>query len=97
MQTYIILANLTDQGVSQIKNAPQRIQQSANDIKAMGGSLVGFYAVMGEYDYVAIFEAPSDEVMMTFLLKTGLGGSVRTKTLRAFSRENLAGIINKLP
>jgi uncharacterized protein with GYD domain len=97
MQTYIILANLTDQGVNQIKNAPQRIQQSANEIKAMGGNLLSFYTVMGEYDYVAVFEAPNDEVMMTFLLKTGLGGSVRTRTLRAFSRENLAGIISKLP
>jgi uncharacterized protein with GYD domain len=96
MQTYIILANLTDQGVNLIKNAPQRIQQSATDIKAMGGNLIGFYTTMGEYDYIAIFEAPSDEVMMTFLLKTGMAGSVRTKTLKAFTRENLASIINKL-
>jgi uncharacterized protein with GYD domain len=96
VQTYIILANLTDQGVNQIKNAPGRIQQSSADIKAMGGNLVGFYTVMGEYDYVAIFEAPNDDVMMSFLIKTGLGGAVRTKTLRAFTRENLAGIINKL-
>ena len=97
MQTYIILAKLTDQGIQNIKDAPQRISQSAADIKAAGGKLVSFYTVMGEYDYVATFEAPSDEVMMAFLIKLGSSGSVRTKTFRAFTREDLAGIINKLP
>ena len=97
MQTYIVLAKLTEQGIQNIKVAPQRIEQSAKDIEAMGGKLVGFYTVMGEYDYVAIFEAPSDEVIMTFLMKVGSGGSVRTMTLRAFTKDELAEIVKKLP
>lgn len=97
MQTYIVLAKLTEQGIQNIKVAPQRIEQSAKDIEAMGGKLVGFYTVMGEYDYVAVFEAPSDKVIMTFLMKVGLGGSVRTMTLRAFPKEELAEIVKTLP
>ncbi len=97
MQTYIVLATLTDKGIQNMKNAPQRIERSAQDIKAMGGNMVGFYTVMGEYDYVAIFEAPKDEVIMDFLMQVGVGGSVRTTTLRAFDREELAAIVNKLP
>jgi uncharacterized protein with GYD domain len=96
MQTYVVLARLTDQGIDHIKNAPERIDKSAKEIKAMGGNMVGFYAVMGEYDYVAVFEAQNDEDIMTFLIKVGMGGSVRTTTLRAFNREELAGIIKKL-
>jgi uncharacterized protein with GYD domain len=96
MQTYIVLAKLTEKGVQTIKNAPQRIEQSAKDIKAMGGKMVGFYSVMGEYDYVAIFEAPSDEDIMHFLMQVGIAGSVRTTTLRAFDREKLAAIVKKL-
>ena len=34
----------------------------------MGGKLIGFYLTMGEYDYVAIGEAPNDEAAMTFAL-----------------------------
>lgn len=96
MQTYVVLAKLTDQGIDHIKNAPERIDKSAKEIKAMGGNMVGFYATMGEYDYVAVFEAKNDEDIMNFLIKVGLGGSVRTTTLRAFNREELAGIIMKL-
>jgi len=96
MQTYIILAKLTDEGLQSMKDAPQRIEKSAQDIKAMGGNMVGFYTVMGEYDYVAIFEAPNDEAIMDFLMKVGMGGSVRTTTLRAFNRDELAKMVKKL-
>ena len=59
--------------------------------------MICVYTVMGEYDYVAVIEAPGDEAVMTQLLGLGMLGNVRTTTLRAFSPEELAGIINKLP
>ena len=34
----------------------------------------------GEYDYVAIGEAPSDEVATTFSLALGSGGNVKERT-----------------
>jgi len=97
MPTYIMLMKLTDQGRKDIKGAPQRIEQGAKTAEAMGGKLIDFYTVMGEYDYVLIGECPSDEVMMTFLLGLGSLGNVRTTTLRAFTKEQLAGMIKKLP
>jgi len=88
---------LTDQGVRDIKNAPQRVAEAVKALEAMGGRLISFYTVMGEYDYVGIAEAPSDEVAMAFLLGLGLAGNVRTTTLKAFTTEELARIIKKLP
>ena len=63
----------------------------------MGGELIGFYMCMGEYDYVGIAEAPSDEVAMAFLMALGAGGNVRTTTLRAFSEAEVAKVIGQLP
>ena len=97
MATYIMLMKLTDQGVKHIKNVPQRIEQGIKSVEAMGGKLIGFYTTMGEYDYVAIGELPSDEAMMTFLLGLGSLGNVRTTTLKAFTKEELAEVIKKLP
>lgn len=87
----------TNQGIKDIKNAPQRIENGIKAWEAMGGKLIGFYAVMGKYDYVAIGEAPSDEVAMTFNLSLGSFGNVRTTTLRAFTKEELADMVKKLP
>ena len=97
MSTYIMLMSLTEQGIKSIKDAPARIEQGLKAFEAMGGKVIGFYTVMGQYDYVAIGEAPSDEVVMTFLLGLGALGNVRTTTLRAFTREELAEFVSKLP
>ena len=97
MPTYIGLFKLTDQGIKDIKNAPQRVEEAMIAYEKMGGKVLGFYTVMGEYDYVAIGEAPSDEVQVTFTLALGSQGFVRTTTLRAFTREKFAEMVKKLP
>lgn len=96
MPTYVILMNLTDQGVSNIKEAPARIEEAAKALEAAGGKLTGFYTVMGEYDYVAIAEAPGDEVALTQLLGLAAQGNVRTRTLKAFTREEFTEMVKKL-
>jgi uncharacterized protein with GYD domain len=97
MPRSIVLMKLTDQGIRDIKNAPQRIEQGIKALEAMGGKILGFYCVMGDYDYVAIGEGPSDEVLMTFLLGLASQGNVRTTTLRAFTKEEFAKVVKKLP
>ena len=97
MPTYIGLFKLTDQGIREIKQAPQRVEDAFKAYEAMGGKVLGFYTVMGEYDYIAIGEAPSDEVQLTFALALGSQGTVRTTTLKAFTKEKFAEIVKKLP
>jgi uncharacterized protein with GYD domain len=97
MPTYIMLMNLTDQGIRDIKNAPQRMEQATKSLEAAGGKLIGLYTVMGQYDYVAIGEAPNDAAAMALLLGLGSQGNVRTATLKAFSKEEFAEIVKKLP
>ena len=58
MPTYISLVNLTEQGIKEVKMAPERLQTFDVAAREAGGKLVGFYLVMGQYDYVVITEAP---------------------------------------
>ena len=97
MPIYITLYNITEQGMKNIKDAPKRIEEGIKAAESIGGKLIGFYATMGEYDYVSIGEAPSDEVHMTFLLGVGAQGNVKTKTLKAFTKEEFGEMISKLP
>jgi uncharacterized protein with GYD domain len=97
MPIYITLFNVTEQGVKNIKEAPKRIEEGIKAAESIGGKLIGFYATMGEYDYVSIGEAPNDEVHMTFLLGLAAQGYVRTKTLKAFTKEEFGEMISKLP
>lgn len=97
MPTYIVLMKLTEQGLKTIREGPQRVKVSAKAMEKMGGKMTGFYLTMGEYDYVAIGEAPNDEVACTFLLGLGALGNVKTTTLKAFTPEEFEKIVKNLP
>jgi len=91
------LMKLTDQGAKAIKDAPGRIEAGIKAFEKMGGKVSGFYAVMGEYDYVAVGELPSDEAATTYALAVGSLGNLRTTTLRAYTKEEFAAMVKKLP
>lgn len=97
MATYVILMNLTEKGIKEIKDAPARIAQVEKALEAAGGKMLAFYCVMGAYDYVSIAEGPGDETALAQLLALGMAGNVRTTTLKAFTREEFAAILKKLP
>ena len=97
MPNYVTLMKLTDQGIKAIKDAPGRVETAKKAIEKMGGKLLNLYIVMGEYDYVGITEFPSDEVATTFALALSSLGNGRTMTLRAFTKEEFAAMVNKLP
>jgi uncharacterized protein with GYD domain len=97
MATYVILMNLTEKGIKDIKNAPARIKATEEALAAVGGKLKAFYATMGPYDYVAVAEGPGDETAMLQLLGLGAAGNVRTTTLKAFTREEFKELLKKLP
>lgn len=96
MPTYITCYKLTDQGIRNIREAPKRIESGIKAFEAAGGKIIGFYATMGEHDYVAISEAP-EELGAAFTLAQGALGNVRTTTVRAFSVEEFGELISKLP
>ncbi|HQT98157.1 MAG: GYD domain-containing protein [Desulfobacteria bacterium] len=97
MPTYIGLFKLTDQGIKDIAKAPARIEDAAKLYQKMGGKVIGTYMVMGEYDYVAIGECPSDEIQAAYALTLSLQGNVKTTTLKAFPANEIQAILNKMP
>jgi len=97
MPTYATLMKLTEKGIADIKNAPERLAQFEKVMEQMGGKILAFYSLMGEYDYLSITEGPSDEVAMTVLMMLGEAGNVRTLTMKAFDREQFVDLIRKLP
>ncbi len=97
MPKYVVLMNLTEQGVKDIRNAPERVESAIKLLEKMGGKLTGFYLTKGRYDYVGIGEAPSDEVHAAFMLALSSQGNVKTTTLKAFSKEEIPAILKMLP
>lgn len=97
MNTYITLMKLTDQGAKDLKESPKRFEDGLKMFEKLGGKLIGFYATMGEYDYIGVGEAPNDEVATAFSCAVSSLGSVRTTTIKAFTIKEFGDIIKKLP
>jgi uncharacterized protein with GYD domain len=96
MPTYISLVSWTDQGIRNIKEAPQRIDAFKKAIAAAGAKLNGFYVTMGKHDIVTIIDAPSDEAYANIVLSTGSKGSIRSETMKAFTEEQFRTMITKI-
>jgi uncharacterized protein with GYD domain len=96
MTHYIMLAKWTDQGIRNAKESPQRLDKVRQLLKDMGGDFRQFFLTMGEYDMVAVYEAPDDAVAARFTLELGRIGNVRTETLKAFPEAAYREIVRTL-
>lgn len=96
MTTYVMLTQWTEQGMRQIKDSPKRLDTAKRALEEMGGSFKAFYMTMGDYDIVAVYDAPDDAVAARFTLMLGMQGNVKTTTLKAFPEPAYREIINTL-
>ncbi len=96
MTTYIMLLNWTDMGIKNVRESPKRLDLARKQLTDMGGAFKEFYLTMGDHDMVAICEAPDDAVAARFALQIGMGGNVRSRTLKAFPESAYREVIASL-
>jgi uncharacterized protein with GYD domain len=97
METFIILANFTQQGVEQIKESPDRLAGAKKAFASVGAEMKQFFLVTGQYDMVVIVEAPDAAAVAKAVLMIASAGSVRSETLRAFTEAEYRDIVAGLP
>ena len=88
--------NWTDQGVRTARETVQRRDQADALAERHGAGIEQVYWTVGPYDIVAILDAPDDESVTAVMLELGSGGNLRTTTLRAYDREEMSGILQRL-
>jgi uncharacterized protein with GYD domain len=96
MAMYVSLVKFTDQGIHNVKDTVKRYEAAISLAEKMGMKIVQPLWTMGAYDVVVILEAPNDETMSAFSLKIGSMGSVKTHTLRAFTKDEMENILANL-
>jgi uncharacterized protein with GYD domain len=95
VQHYIMLIRWTEQGIRDFKDTTRRADAAKSEAERIGGKFT-IYWTFGKYDAIGILEAPNDEAAMEFGLRVGSLGNVRTTTLKAFTEEEIARVVNKL-
>jgi uncharacterized protein with GYD domain len=95
MPTYILLSNLTAQGVQTLKSNPDRIRQVNSDIEELGAKVLHQWATLGPYDFVNVVEAPDTATIARVSVALGARGSAKFQTLSALSIDEFLGAVNQ--
>jgi uncharacterized protein with GYD domain len=90
MPTYLMLTNLTAEGVRTLKNNPSRVGEVNKEVEQIGAKVVAQYATLGQYDFVTVVEAPDDKTMAKVSVELGSRGTMSSQTLAAMPAEELA-------
>ena len=93
MATFVMLTNLTSEGVQTLKNNPSRIQEVNKEVEQLGVTVKDQYATLGQYDFVTIVEAPDDKTMAKVSVELGSRGTMSSQTLAAIPAGELASAL----
>jgi len=87
MATYIMLTNLTPDGVKTLKDNPSRVAEVNKEVEQLGVKVLNQWATLGEYDFVTVVEAPDEQTMAKLSIEMGSRGTVSNETLTAIDAE----------
>ena len=97
MARYLIQASYNRQGISDLVQNPQnRLEAIRPVVERLGGTVVSFDFALGDYDVVAIMEAPDNVSAAALAMAVGSGGALRDyKTTVLLSMEEAMEAMRK--
>ncbi len=96
MATYILLGTFTDQGIKNVKDTTKRVQDFKEMATKAGATVKHVFWCHGQFDTVAILEAPSSEIASAIALSVGSRGNIHTQLRRAFTEDDMQVILSSV-
>lgn len=97
MVTYIGMLNFTDKGIQSAKETTKRAAVAKEMAQKLGVNMRDIYWTMGDCDVVCVLEAEEEQALAAFSLAVAMQGNVHTRSLRAYTAEDMDKILAKLP
>ena len=95
MATYLMLTTLTGEGRKKIEEYPEWLKELNKEVEYMGVKILAQYGLLGQYDFVNIVEAPSDEIAAKLAVHLSASGGLQTLTLTAIPLDRLINALTK--
>lgn len=87
MPLYIMLTKLTSDGRKTMMTNPRRAAEVNQEVEKMGAKVIAQYALLGNYDFINVLEAPSNEVIARVSAELGSRGTLEPVTMAAISMD----------
>jgi uncharacterized protein with GYD domain len=95
MPIYLMLTTLTDEGRKAIQDDPESLKDINKEVEHLGVKILDQYALLGQYDFVSILEAPSNEAVAKLAIRLSSKGTMQTLTLAAITLDALIKTLRK--
>lgn len=86
-----MLSTLGPNGAATLAEAPERLKEVNAEVEALGVKVLEQYALLGQYDFLNIVDAPDDAAMARLAITLAARGTLKTLTLPAVSVDELIG------
>ncbi|HLB22994.1 MAG TPA: GYD domain-containing protein [Dehalococcoidia bacterium] len=93
MATYVVLYKFTTEGAKNIRETIKRAGRIRQQNARVGFKIRDVFWLQGQYDMIAIVEAPSEEAMMGAMLNVVAAGNVSSMTMRAFDSMEMSRVL----
>lgn len=84
-----MLSTLGPGGWATLREKPERMYEVTREVEAMGLKVIAQYALLGQWDFLNIIEAPDEKAMARCATALAARGTMRTTTLQAIPIDEL--------
>lgn len=76
-----MLSTLGPDGSARLRENPERLREVSAEVEAMGVKVLEQFAVLGQWDFINILEAPDDVTMARVATALASRGTLKTRTM----------------
>lgn len=95
MPTYVMLSTIGPDGWATIREKPERIRAVTKEVESLGLRVIAQYALMGQYDFVNIIDAPDEATMARAAVMLASRGTMRSTTMQALTVDELIAALEQ--
>ena len=81
MPKYVMLSTLGPDGAARLHENPERLREVSAEVEAMGVTVLEQFAILGQWDFINILEAPDEATMAKVAMTLAARGTLKTMTL----------------
>jgi uncharacterized protein with GYD domain len=83
MPKFVMLSTLGPDGAARLHENPSRLHEVTAEVEAMGVRVLEQFALLGQWDFLNILEAPDEMTMAKVATTLTARGTLKTMTLPA--------------
>ncbi len=89
-----MLSTLGPDGMATLRSHPARLREVNSEVEQMGCKVLAQWALLGEYDFATVLEAPDEKAVARVAVALGARGTLKTRTLSAIPIDDFIGLLS---